>query len=97
MTLLSGHHPFFNEKVLIRGVTSLEEDNLLVLYYLSASYICPNKWGDLMIGMTFGGLISGVTFCGLISGVTFGDLISGVTFGGLICGVTFGGLISGVA
>ena len=33
---------------LIAGVASLEEDNYVVFYYLTASEICPDKRGGLM-------------------------------------------------
>jgi len=34
-------------------VTSNEQDNLLVFYYLSASEIRPDKTGDLWWGQTY--------------------------------------------
>ena len=40
----------FGGNDLIRGVVSLEGDNVVVIYNLSASEICPNKRGDLIRG-----------------------------------------------
>ena len=46
------------KSVLVRGVLSLEGDNLVVFYYLSASEICPDKGAAIgESGIIRGGLL----------------------------------------
>jgi hypothetical protein len=55
-TIILTYLPFVFLHVLKRGVASLMGDNLVIIYYLCASEICPEKRSGLPYGGQF-------TFC----------------------------------
>jgi hypothetical protein len=48
----------WDSNTIIRGVTTLERDNLILYYYLRASEIWPYKRGDHSLERQFSGCIT---------------------------------------